>query len=284
MVENKVLRARLRRVKGFVIDMDGTLVLGDSRNLGLRPLPGAVRFIAHLKKQNLPFVAFTNGTVRPPGAYVHKLAEAGLPLDESQIMTPASVAADFLSRKGLRRVLVLGGDGVGGPLAQAGLEVVRPPERKNIDAIFVGWFREFSMDDIEAACDAVWDGARLYAASLAPFFATANGRALGTSCAIAGAITKITGCRAEILGKPSHTALRCAGRRLGVAMSDLAVIGDDPALEVAMAHRGKALAVGVTSGVAKDPDYAALPRAKRPHIVVRNVGEFLRLHRAALRA
>src|SRR5215475_13372967 len=160
MARRDPVKARLARVKGFVLDMDGTLVLGDSRNRGLRALPGAVEFVAHLRAQDLPFVAFTNGTVRPPGAYTHELGEAGIMLDESEIMTPASVAADFLSRRGFRRVMILGGEGVSAPVEQAGLEIVRPPDWKNVDAIFVGWFHEFTMRDIEAACEAVWAGAK----------------------------------------------------------------------------------------------------------------------------
>jgi len=280
MARHDPVAARLRRVKGFVLDMDGTLVLGDRRNRGLRPLPGAVDFIAHLRSHKIPFVSFTNGTVRPPAAYKHELAEAGIELEEHEIMTPASVAADYLSRRAVRRVMVLGGDGVGGPLAQAGIEIVRPPEHQDIDAIFVGWFHEFTMRDIEAACEAVWEGAKLYAASLAPFFATADGRTLGTSCAIAGAIERITGCRATALGKPSIEGLRSASRRLGIPPADLAVVGDDPALEVLMAHRGKAFAVGVTTGIANEEDFARVPKDKRAHIVSENIGAFLTRYRA----
>jgi len=280
MAKRDPLAARLKRVKGFVLDMDGTLVLGDRRNRGLRPLPGAVDFIAYLRSHKIPFVSFTNGTVRPPAAYKHELAEAGLGLEEREIMTPASVAADYLSRRAVKRVMVLGGDGVGGPLVDAGIEIVRPPEHEDVDAIFVGWFHEFTMRDIEAACEAVWSGAKLYAASLAPFFATADGRTLGTSCAIVGAIERITGCRATALGKPAIEGLRCASRRLGIPSAELAVVGDDPALEVLMAHRGKAFAVGVTTGIAKEDDFARAPKDKRAHIVSENIGAFLARYRA----
>lgn len=153
-------------------------------------------------------------------------------------MTPAGVAADYLSRRGFRRIMVLGGEGVSVPLEETGFEIMRPPERDNVDAIFIGWFRDFTMADIEAACEAVWSGAKLFVASLAPFFTTTKGRTLGTSCAIAGAIARITGCRARVLGKSSLEALRCASRRLGLPAFDLAVIGDDHALEVPMACRG----------------------------------------------
>lgn len=274
------VRERLARVKGFVIDMDGTLVLGDARNQGLRALPGASEFVAHLTANDIPFVALTNGTVRPPRAYIPKLRDAGLILEERNVMTPSSVAADYLSRRKFRRVMVLGGEGVSAPLEEAGIEIVRPPVHEGVDAVYVGWFREFTMEDIEAACEAIWAGAKLFTASFAPFFATAHGRTLGTSRAIIGGITSITGRRAKILGKPSQEALRCASRRLGLAPKDVAVIGDDPELEPAMARLGGAFGIGVTTGVAKYADFAAIPAPRTADLVVDNVGEFLRFYKA----
>ena len=114
-----------------------------------------------------------------------------------------------------------------------------------MDAVFVGWFREFTMSHLEAACHAVWSGAALYSASETPFFAAAGGRALGTSRAISAMIRSVTGCRLTVTGKPSLDALRAAATRLGVPARDLVVVGDDPLLEVPMAHRGRALAVAV---------------------------------------
>jgi NagD protein len=57
---------RLRAARGFVFDVDGTLVLGDRRNTGLVPLPGAIEFLELLGARNIPFALLTNGTVRTP--------------------------------------------------------------------------------------------------------------------------------------------------------------------------------------------------------------------------
>jgi 4-nitrophenyl phosphatase len=279
MPDEKRIAARLERAKGFVLDMDGTLVLGDKRNKGLNALPGAVDFLKHLRKRGTPFVLFTNGTVRPPRAYVEELAHAGIEVEEERIMTPSSVAAQYLSAKGYKRVMVLGGDGVGQPLEEAGIAIVRPPEREGVDAVWLGWFREFGMSDIEAACWAAWGGAKVFSASLVPYFASAEGRTLGTSCALAGAIDKITGTKTKPLGKPAPEAMKIAAARLGVAAKDVCVIGDDPNLEIPMALKAGGLAIGVTSGVSKDAEFAAPPRAKRAHLVAANIGEVLKLWR-----
>ena len=58
-------------------------------------------------------------------------------------------------------------------------------------------------------------------------------------------------------------------------LSSLAVVGDDPLLEVPMAHRGKALAIAVDTGLAGPDAYDHLPDGKRPHLHVRGVDELL---------
>ncbi len=253
------VRERLASARGFLFDLDGTLVLGDKHNKGLECLPGAAELLALLDSRGIAFGALTNGTVRPPARYKVKLHDAGLQIPEDRIMTPAVVAADYFTDAGYKTILVLGVEGVWKPLSDAGLEVIRPlqgGDPESADAVFVGWYREIHMDEVEAACNAVWNGAGLYAASLVPFFATRGGRALGSSRAIAAMITSITGRRATALGKPSPHALRSAARRLGCKRSEMVVVGDDPQLEVRMALEGGALAVAVHSGIA-DADATA---------------------------
>jgi HAD superfamily hydrolase (TIGR01450 family) len=273
--------ARLRAARGFVFDLDGTLVLGDKHNGGLRTLPGAIEFTRLLAERRVPFVVLTNGTVRPPAQNAAKLRAMGFPIEDSMVVTPASVAADYFLRRGIRRILVLGGDGIIQPLAAAGLEPSTPSNRRgDVEAVFIGWFREFGIDDLEAACNAAWAGARVYAASMAPFYATADGRALGTSRAIAAMITSLTGRRATVLGKPALHALRVAAARIGIESDALAVVGDDPKLEVPMAHRGRALAIAVHTGIGSAESFATLGRAGRPHLSVRDLAELARLYGA----
>jgi 4-nitrophenyl phosphatase len=150
-----------------------------------------------------------------------------------------------------------------------------------VDAVFVGWYRSFTMDDLEAACQAVWAGAELFSASETPFFASAGGRALGTSRAISAMIRSVTGCSVTITGKPSADALRAAAGRLGIPATRLVVVGDDPLLEVPMAHRGRALAVAVDTGLGGPDSYDHLPPSRRPHLHLPGVAELLALVREA---
>ena len=278
-----MIRERLAAVRGFVFDMDGTLVLGDRRSHGLRPLPGAVEITRWAADRGVPFVVFTNGTMRSPAHYARTMRELGFALPDEAMMTPASSACLVFTREGYKRIMLLGGEGIAAPLRDAGVEVVPAAAGVQADAVLAGWFPEFTMAALEAACHAVWDGAGLYSCSQTPFFAVDGGRALGTSRAITAMIRSITGCRLQVVGKPSLDALRSAAYRIGARPDRLAVVGDDPRLEVPMAHRGRALAIAVGTGLGDSASYQGLAVSRQPHLWVRGVDELLEMLAAGYR-
>jgi len=276
---------RAKAARGYVFDLDGSLVLGDKRNNELHALPGAVELLDLLDRRAIPWLVMTNGTVRTPSGISRELGKAGLSVEPSRIMTPATVAASYFIERKLEKILVLGVEGVWQPLADAGLEVVLPVRGhaggEDADAIFIGWYRQIEMDEIEVACQAAWNGARLYCASMAPYFATRHGRAMGSSRAVSAMITSVTGRRATPLGKPSRHVLRRAATLIGCKPSELVVVGDDPELEVGMAIDSGALAVAVHTGIAGADVFAALPPARRPQLSLPGVAD-LREYLAAL--
>lgn len=271
------IRARIDAARGYVFDLDGSLVLGDKSNNAVTALPGAVELLQLLDARQTPWLVMTNGTVRTPAGISLELGKAGLTVAAERIMTPATIAATYFTSRKMRRIVVLGVEGVWKPIADAGLEVVLPARgdegAESADAVFIGWYRKVDMDEIEVACNAIWQGARLYCASMVPFFATQDGRALGSSRAIAAMITSITGRRATPLGKPSMHALRTAANLIGCKPSELVVVGDDPNLEVRMALASDALAIGVHTGIAGAAEFAALPPERRPQLSFAGVAE-----------
>ena len=277
-MSSAALQQRLRAARGFVFDIDGTLALADRNLNGYQPLPGAVQTLALLARRGTPFVAFTNGSTKTPTQLAQALTQAGFDLDPHHTLTPLSVAVEVFRRKGHRRVLVLGGEGVWRPLADAGLQVVRSPERADdADAVLIGWHPEFGRGDLDAACRAVWNGAALYTVSAAATLASRDGRTLGISGALAAAVRSVTGKRAIVVGKPAPTALKVACERLGAAAQDIVIVGDDPSLENAMALRGGALSVAVHTGLAGAADFAALPAGMRPHLSLPGVHALLEM-------
>ena len=265
-------------IAGCMFDVDGTLILSDRGLGGYRLLPGAIDVLNTLRRRNIPYVAMTNGSAFPPAEQAAKLRALGLPIDDDQMLTPSSVAADLMARRGIKSVLVLGTKGVGHCLAEAGiaLRFTGDADAEEVDAVYVGWHPDCGMKDIEAACNAIWKGAALYVASDVPFFASASGRTMGYSHAITAAIRKLTRAPMILTGKPSLDALRFVARRLGVPVRKVAVIGDDPAVEIIMAIRARAPSFAVTTGFTKQSEWAQLPANRRPHRVLSGVGDLMK--------
>jgi len=269
----------LAPIRAVMFDVDGTLLLSDRSLAGYEVLPGAIEVLSTLKARGVPFVLLTNGSAYPPAEQAAKLRKVGLPVEDHQMLTPSSITADHMRRRRIARTLVLGTRGVGHALAEAGIEIVFPgePRASEVDAVYVGWHPEGCMKDIEAACHAVWQGATLYVASDVPFFITKHGRTIGYSYTICGAIRRLTKARAILTGKPSQHALRFVAKQLGVAPHEVGVVGDDPIVEIIMARRGGATALGVTTGMMSAEEWQRQPELKRPHRVLAHLSELLPL-------
>jgi 4-nitrophenyl phosphatase len=264
-------------IKGFMFDLDGTLLLSDRSLGGYQVLPGAIDVLSALRDAQIPFVVLTNGSAYPPAEQAARLRALGLPVADDALFTPSSVAAELMTRSGIRRALVLGSRGVGHSLSAAGIDIVFPgePGAADVQAVYVGWHPDCNMKDIEAACLAIWGGATMYVASDVPFFATKQGRTMGYSYAIVGAIRRMTKSPFILTGKPSLHALRFVARKLGVPARSVAVVGDDPAVEIIMARRGGATSFGVTTGVMAADDWMRETGRRRPHRVLNQIRDLL---------
>jgi len=225
----------------------------------------------------VPFALLTNGSAYPPAEQAAKLRSVGLPVEDDQMLTPSTIAADLMQRRGIRRTLVLGTRGVGHALQQAGIETVYTGEARatEVGAVFVGWHPECGMKDIETACHAIWAGAALYVASDVPFFATRQGRSIGYSFAITAAIRRLTRAPMILTGKPSVRALRFVAKRLNVPVRSLAVVGDDPLVEILMARRAGATALAVTTGTTGREQWVRQSLARQPHVILEDLREVL---------
>jgi 4-nitrophenyl phosphatase len=263
--------------QGFMFDVDGTLILSN-RSLGeYQILPGAAECLHELDARGLPFVALTNGSAYPGAVQAAKLRKVGLPIADDAMLTPNSVAGYVFRERGVGRVLVLGTEGVSTALNELGIATCGPEDdgADQADAVYIAWAPGATIEQIHVAAEAVLRGASFYSASDVPFFATRQGRSFGYSCAISGAIARVTGKEPEVTGKPSVHAIEFISAKLGVPIESLAIVGDDPVAEMQMARDAGAIGVAVTSGSTSAEEWAAQGEGTRPHRVIGGVGELL---------
>ncbi len=268
------MRTPPRTPKGFMFDLDGTLILSNRKLGSYDAIPGAAEALHHLDDLGVPWIALTNGSAYASRVQAPRLRDVGIPVPDDRLFTPNSVAAKVIADGGYEKVLVLGTQGVTDALEELGVNCVSPDgDHKGCDAVYIAWHPDCSMPDIHAACEAVLDGAAFLTASDVPFFATKEGRSFGYSCAINGAVARVTGVEPQPTGKPSAHAMQFVASQLGLAIEDVGVVGDDATAEMQMAREGGAIGIAVTSGSTSEQEWAEQPASKMPDLVIANIGE-----------
>ena len=81
---------QLEDIEGVLLDLDGTIFIGD------RLVPGAADAVSALRRAGLPIRFGTNMTRIPRKVLVQRLQEMGLDLGSEEILTAPLVAASWL--------------------------------------------------------------------------------------------------------------------------------------------------------------------------------------------
>src|SRR5829696_2190039 len=263
---------RLDDVRGFVFDVDGSLVHrgGDFR---ARPLPGAVAVLDAIRASGRPLVLFTNGSHMGPEAFARGLREDGLPVADDELLTPVCSALTYLARRHAGQpVMVFGSEATRRRMADAGVPVVETEAAK---VVFVAHVQDVELDLMEVAARAVMNGARLLTANYQRGFWGANGIIFSRGAMVTAGIARVSGARPIVVGKPSRAAVDEVGERLGVPTSEVAVIGDDIGMDIALGHLGGSKTILVRSGMSGTIDLDSIPERQRPDAVVDGVEEIL---------
>jgi NagD protein len=265
--------------QAFLFDVDGTLVLSEDPNTGRGgavTLRGAAEVLHALRAQRKRFACFTNGTGQLPSAIAAKLRSAGLDVHDEELLTPATVAAEYIRREFPgEAILAFGTEGVLEPLTAAGVTLTDLNEAERAKVVLIGADPDFTYIKLIAACRAVWAGAPLLVTSMAPYFASKGGRLPSTSGAIAAGIRHVTGVEPTVVGKPSRLVLEVAARLLDVNPAELVVVGDDVRLEIRMAREAGAYGVLVLSGTTHEAELPAVKPDLQPQLVLPVVGNLL---------
>jgi HAD superfamily hydrolase (TIGR01450 family) len=265
-------RPRLDDVRAFMFDIDGTLVHRGTDGRG-RPQPGAVEVLDRIRASGRRLVLFTNGSHVPSARIAQGLREDGLPVSDEELLTPVDSATTWLRRHYADRpVHLFGSAAVHDHMASAG---IRLTEGEDAGAVFVAHLDEVNMASLERAARAVTRGAPLFTGSYVRGYAGANGMIFSRGAMITAAIAKVTGARPRVLGKPSRAAVAELGSRLGVPTREVAVIGDDLGMDIALGRMGGSRTVLVRSGISGEIDLDGVPAHRRPDAVIDAVADLL---------
>ena len=221
------------RVGGLLVDLDGTLYVGDE------PVEGARQAIDRLKASGLVLRYVTNTTRRPRREVGEHLLSLGFEVEEAEIFTPAIAAAGLIGEKSCF------------PLVDESLledlEGITLTE-DHPDHVLVGDLGEgFTYDRLNAAFRRLMDGAELLALQRNRYWRREDGFALDAGPFIA-ALEYASGKSATVVGKPERRFFHLAVEDTGLESREVAMVGDDAEADVAGAQSAGLKGVQVKTG------------------------------------
>ncbi|HEY1013783.1 MAG TPA: HAD-IIA family hydrolase [Herpetosiphonaceae bacterium] len=261
----------LSTIRAVLLDMDGVLYRGSEI------LPGAAALPATLERLGLRFLCLTNNSTRTPESVSAALAEHGVPIAGSHIMTTSTAAGRLLRERypAGTPTYALGMEGLQQALFADGWFA---PAGSDAALVVVGTHFGLTYDHLKIATLALRAGADFIATNPDTTFPSPEGLIPGCG-AIVAALTAASGRVPEIIGKPQPAMFAAALHELGIGAGEALMVGDRLDTDIAGAQGAGIAAVFVASGV-NTPDEARA-WSPPPDLLCAHVGELLELLVAA---
>lgn len=221
------LAVRLKEIRGFAFDLDGTIWEGP------RLLAGAVELVEDLRTSRIGVVFASNSSRHGSGALRRRLAELGIDSAPREMLAALDLAGEEVRRQmGVVRVLPVGTDELAEILRASGHEIVGDEDWPSAESVVVGIDPHFSYDRLRAASRAVGAGAALFAVNMDRNFPIGPGLFDPGCGSLAEAIATAGGSRPIGIGKPELPMFHAAIERLGCEPHQAAMVGDSTASDI----------------------------------------------------
>jgi ribonucleotide monophosphatase NagD (HAD superfamily) len=235
-----------RFFRGYVLDLDGTVYLGDEL------LPRAKPTIEALRAAGSRVVFLSNKPLQTRADYAAKLTRLG---QEAPGAT----------------LFVLGEPALLAELCAAGFRLSERADE--IEFVVASFDRTFDYRKLQIAFDALRAGARFIATNADRYCPSPTG-GLPDAAAVIGAIEGCTGKRVEVVvGKPSPITARAILDRLQLPAAECIIVGDRLETDVRMGQEAGMATAVVLTGVTTPEQLAASDI--QPDYVLRWLDELL---------
>jgi arabinose operon protein AraL len=252
--------------RGWLLDLDGTIYLGESL------VPGAAETVAALRADGRRVAFLSNKPLQTRADYAQKLTRLGVPAAADDVVNSSLVLARHLGTLDPGApVFVIGELPLIGELRAHDFEVRAD---HHVRWVVIAFDRTFDYAKLNTALQAVRQGARLIATNPDRTCPTEDGE-IPDCAGMMAAVEAVSGAAVEVVvGKPSPIILDVALARLGVPATDAVVVGDRIETDIVMGKRLGLATVLVLSGIthADDPRIAEIA----PDLVLRSVRDLLR--------
>ena len=224
------------RIEGLLIDLDGTLYTNDG------PVGGAREALGQLDRAGISYRFVTNATHRPRRELAAHLQTLGFRAGEGRIFTPATAVAEKLRTEGLSCF----------PLVEESLledlEGVQITDDSPGCVLVGNLGKGFTHARLDTAFRHLMAGAELIALSKNRYWQRAGGELSLDAGPFVAALEYAGGRRAVGVGKPERAFFELALRNLGLPPGTVAMVGDDPELDIGGARSAGLRGILVETG------------------------------------
>jgi glycerol-1-phosphate dehydrogenase [NAD(P)+] len=239
----KILRKenmkKINDIKCFVLDMDGTIYLGNELFECTKP------FLERVRKTGREFFFFTNNSSKSRSAYVEKLSGMGINIEDDQMMISTHVAVKYLQKHypGMS-IYVVGTPSLETEFEMNGMKLVQ----EDPDIVILGFDTTLTYEKLEKACRYIRHGCIYYGINPDWNCPVEGGEFIPDCGSIAKLIEASTGRAAEFFGKPSKHTLDYIIEKTGFRPEEIAIVGDRLYTDIAVADGSDVCSVLVLSG------------------------------------
>lgn len=246
----------------FVLDMDGTLYLGDE------VFPGAIDFIHTLEETGRRYIYLTNNSSRAGVDYIERLQRLGFPCRRENIFTSGMATGLYLQEHFPgKKVCVVGTKAFRKELESYGVDITED----GAEVVCVGFDTELVYHELERAVHFLRRGAAFIAANPDWVCPMPQNEVLPDCGSICALLTAATGAEPVYIGKPNRNMVDLVSHITGVPNAEICCVGDRLYTDIAVAQNAGAVSVCVLSGESDRQMIAEAPR--KPDYVMADVAE-----------
>lgn len=231
---------KLKRIKLFLLDMDGTIYLDNDL------FDGVTDFLQYIKDVGGRYIFLTNNSSKSVDKYVEKLASLGIKATSDDFLTSTDATALYLKKRNYSKIYAFGTESFKAQLRASGLPITDVRE-DGIDCLCMGFDTELTFKKLEDACILLGNDIDYVAAN--PDWVCPTSYGYVPDCgSVSEMIYNATKKRPVFIGKPQPTMALLAMERTGFTNEETALIGDRLYTDIACGVNAKVNSIFVLSG------------------------------------